>query len=89
MVAANLKQFEEKIPVVTTRAEMSVELRRLLDKKIGAVQKKLIKYDNDGNKEMASAMDWYAEGMEYAYALILDLDEAYAKAYSHRMEVEV
>ena len=80
MVAANLKMQE--IPVAVTRADLSRELRRMLDKKIAKTMKQLRKYEQDGNEEMTNCMDWYAEGMEFAVACILSLDEEYKKAYT-------
>jgi hypothetical protein len=80
MVAANLKMQE--IPVAVTRADVVREMRRMLDKKIAKTMQQLRKYENDGNEEMANCMDWYAEGMEYALACILSLDEEYKKAYT-------
>jgi len=80
MVAANLKMQE--IPVTVTRSDLSRELRRMLDKKIAKTMKQLRKYEQDGNEEMANCMDWYAEGMEFAVACILSLDEEYKKAYT-------
>jgi len=80
MVAANLKMQE--IPVAVTRADLSRELKRMLDKKIAKTMKQLRKYEQDGNEEMANCMDWYAEGMEFAVACILSLDEEYKKAYT-------
>ena len=41
------------------------------------------------DEEMANCMDWYAEGMEYAVACILSLDEEYEKAYTVKQTVEV
>jgi len=80
MVAANLKMQE--IPVAVTREDVIREMRRLLDKKIAKTHEKMRKYDNDHNDEMRDAMDWYAEGMEYAVACLLSLDEEYKKAYT-------
>lgn len=80
MVAANLKM--QDIPVTPTRSDLSRALRQMLDKKIAKTMKSIRKYENDHNEEMANCMDWYAEGMEYALACLLDLDEAYEKAYT-------
>lgn len=80
MVASNLKM--QDIPVTPTRSALSRELRRMLDKKIAKTMKEIRKYENDHNEEMANCMDWYADGMEYALACLLDLDEAYEKAYN-------
>ena len=80
MVAANLKMQE--IPVAVTREDVIREMRRLLDKKIAKTMKQLRKYENDHNEEMANCMDWYAEGMEYAVACLLSLDEEYKKVYT-------
>jgi len=80
MVAANLKMQE--IPVAVTREDVIREMRRLLDKKIAKTHEKMRKYDNDHNDEMRDAMDWYAEGMEYAVACLLSLDEEYKKVYT-------
>ena len=80
MVAANLKM--QKIPVAVTREDVIREMRRLLDKKIAKTTKQLRKYEQDGNEEMANCMDWYAEGMEYAVACLLSLDEEYKKVYT-------
>jgi len=80
MVAANLKMNE--IPMTISRSDLSRELRRMLDKKIAKTMKQLRKYEQDGNEEMANCMDWYAEGMEFAVACILSLDEEYKKAYT-------
>ena len=87
MVASNLKMNE--IPMTITRADLSRELRRMLDKKIAKTMQQLRKYENDHNEEMANCMDWYAEGMEYALACILSLDEEYEKVYSVKHTVEV
>jgi hypothetical protein len=80
MVASNLKMQE--IPVTPTRSDLSRELRRMLDNKLAKTHRQIRKYENDHNEEMANCMDWYAEGMEYAIACLLDLDEAHAKAYT-------
>ena len=80
MVASNLKMQE--IPVAVTRVDVIREMRRMLDKKIAKTMQQLRKYEQDGNEEMANCMDWYAEGMEYAVACILSLDEEYKKAYT-------
>jgi hypothetical protein len=80
MVAANLKMQE--IPLAVTRSDLVRELRRMLDKKLAKTRRQMRKYENDHNEEMANCMDWYAEGMEYAIACLLDLDEAYVKAYT-------
>lgn len=80
MVAANLKM--NAIPLAVSRSDLSRELRRMLDVKIAKTMKTLRKYENDGNEEMANCMDWYAEGMEYALACLLDLDEVYENAYT-------
>jgi hypothetical protein len=80
MVASNLKMQE--IPVTVTRSDLSRELRRMLDNKLAKTHRQIRKYENDHNEEMANCMDWYAEGMEYAIACLLDLDEAHAKAYT-------
>ena len=80
MVAANLKMQE--IPVTVTRSDLSRELRRLMDKRIAKYSDKMVKYGRDGNEEMADCMDWYIEGLQYAYACLIDLDEEYKKAYT-------
>jgi len=80
MVAANLKM--QKIPVAVTRVDVIREMKRMLDKKIAKTMTQLHKYEQDGNEEMANCMDWYAEGMEYAVACILSLDEEYKKVYT-------
>jgi len=82
MVASNLKMNE--IPMTISRSDLSRELRRMLDKKIAKTRDLVHKYDNDHNDKMADCMDWYAEGMEFAYACILSLDEEYKKAYTVR-----
>ena len=87
MVASNLKMNE--IPMTISRSDLSRELRRMLDKKIAKTRDKMHKYDNDHNDKMADAMDWYAEGMEFAVACILSLDEEYKKAYTIRHQVKL
>lgn len=80
MVAANLKM--QKIPMTVTRSDLSRELRRMLDKRIAIARERLVEYDNDHNDKMADAMDSYLDGLEYAYACIVSLDEEYKKAYT-------
>jgi len=80
MVALYSKKKD--IPVTPTRSDLSRELRRMLDNKLAKTHRQIRKYENDHNEEMANCMDWYAEGMEYAIACLLDLDEAHAKAYT-------
>ena len=80
MVAANLKMNE--IPMTISRSDLSRELKRMLDKKIAKTRKSMHDYDNDHNDKMADAMDWYANGLEYAYLCLLELDEAYRDAYT-------
>ena len=80
MVASNLKMNE--IPMTISRSDLSRELRRMLDKKIAKSRELVRKYDNDHNDKMADAMDFYADGLEYAYACIKDLDEVYKNAYT-------
>ena len=83
MVALYSKKKD--IPVTPTRSDLSRELRRMLDNKLAKTHRQIRKYENDHNEEMANCMDWYAEGMEYAIACLLDLDEAHAKAYTVRV----
>lgn len=80
MVAANLKMQE--IPLAVTRPDVIREMKRLLDKRIDKYRNKMVKYGRNGNEEMADCMDWYIEGLQYAYACLIDLDEAYVKAYT-------
>ena len=80
MVALYSKKKD--IPVTPTRSDLSRELRRMIDNKLAKTHRQIRKYENDHNEEMANCMDWYAEGMEYAIACLLDLDEAHAKAYT-------
>lgn len=84
MVASNLKMNE--IPMTISRSDLSRELRRMLDKKIAKTHEQMRKYDDDHNEKMADCMDWYAEGMEFAYACILSLDEEYKKAYTIKVK---
>jgi len=87
MVASNLKMNE--IPMTISRSDLSRELRRMLNKKIAFTRGLVHKYDNDHNDKMADCMDWYAEGMEFAVACILSLDEEYKKAYTIRHQVKL
>lgn len=80
MVAVYSKKKD--IPVTPTRSDLSRELKKMLETKMDKVYKKMLKYENAEDIPMAEAMDWYKEGMEYAYACLLDLDEAHAKAYT-------
>jgi hypothetical protein len=76
MVASNLKM--NGIAVTVTRADLSRELRQMLDKQIAKTHRRIRKYENDHNEKMADCMDWYAEGIEYAVACLIDLDEVHA-----------
>ena len=80
MVAANLKMNE--IPMTISRSDLSRELRRMIDKRIAKSNERLIEYDNDHNDKAADAMDSYIDGLEYAYACLVSLDEEYKKAYT-------
>lgn len=84
MVASNLKMNE--IPMTISRSDLSRELRRMLDKRIAKSNKRLIEYDNDHNDKAADAMDSYIDGLEYAYACIVSLDEEYKKAYTIKVK---
>ena len=77
------------IPVTPTRSDLSLALRRMLDDKIAKTMKKIRKYEDEHNEEMANCMDWYAEGMEFALACLLDLDEAHANAYTVKHTVKL
>lgn len=80
MVAANLKMQE--IPLAVTRPDVIREMKRLLDKRIDKYRNNVVEYARDGDEEMAECMNWYIEGLQYAYACLIDLDEAYVKAYT-------
>lgn len=80
MVAANLKMQE--IPLAVTRPDVIREMKRLLDKRIDEYRNNVVEYARDGDEEMAECMNWYIEGLQYAYACLIDLDEAYVKAYT-------
>jgi|DEB0MinimDraft_3_1074331.scaffolds.fasta_scaffold00262_27 hypothetical protein len=80
-----------KIPVTTNRSDLSRELKNMLDAKMSKVHEQMLEYEREGDTDMANRMDSYVNALEYAFACILDLDEAYEKAYtiSYKIPMEV
>lgn len=87
MVASNLKM--QKIPVAITRVDVIREMKRMLDNKLAKTYRQIRKYENDHNRDGELYGLGYADGMEYALACILSLDEEYEKVYSVKHTVEV